>query len=72
VALLLALQHFSGSDFSLLAFSQFCSVPRFMPSIEELVRQDVDALLRRSWAALGMLSQFDNLGSQNVTLAVRI
>jgi len=42
-----------------------------MPSPEELVRQDVDALLRKSWAALWMLSQFDNLRSQNVTLAVR-
>ncbi len=41
-----------------------------MPSPEELVRHGVDALSRESWAALWMLSQFENLRSQNVTLAV--
>jgi len=42
-----------------------------MPRPEELVRRDVDVLLRKSWTTLWTLSQFDNLRSQNVTLAVR-
>src|SRR5207248_1942027 len=39
-----------------------------MPRPEELVRRDVDVLLRKSWTTLWTLSQFDNLRSQNVTL----
>jgi hypothetical protein len=42
-----------------------------MASPKELVRRDVDALLRKFWAPLWTPSQFDNLRSQNVTLAVR-